>query len=164
MSEIYLISDTHFGHRNIIEYEKEFRPFSTIEEHDEALIDYWNETVTPQDIVYHLGDFAFGKRNVPIAEKLNGNKHLIMGNHDIYGVRTYLEYFDKVYPCKILERCLLTHIPIHPVSLGRYTANVHGHLHHKESPEGNYVNVSCEQTDLRPIPFDEIYNRLKVSQ
>lgn len=80
----FLTSDLHFGHRNIIHIGKG-RPFTTIEEHDKALIDNWNSVVTPGDLVYILGDFSI-ETNVdeirkPLS-KLNGQKILILGNHD----------------------------------------------------------------------------------
>ena len=89
MTETYFTSDTHFGHRNILEYEKEARPFETVEEMNEQLIANWNDTVRPKDIVFHLGDFAFGAINVPIADRLNGYKRLVMGNHDCHSFDLY---------------------------------------------------------------------------
>lgn len=76
MSEVFFVSDTHFGHRGIIEFSetKPFRPFASIEEHDEELVRRWNSVVGVKDIVWHLGDFCFGKRNLEIAARLNGNK------------------------------------------------------------------------------------------
>lgn len=80
--EIWFTSDTHFGHRNIIELSK--RPFGSMEEHDEKLIENWNSRVARQDTVYHLGDFALAPVafSIPILRKLNGNKILVFGNHD----------------------------------------------------------------------------------
>ena len=83
---IYVISDTHFGHKNIIEYCN--RPFKSVEEMDLHMITQWNKTVTDNDIIIHLGDFAFGTseeiRNY--ASQLNGKKILVQGNHDRKGV------------------------------------------------------------------------------
>jgi calcineurin-like phosphoesterase family protein len=79
---IWFTSDTHFGHRNIIKYCD--RPFNSIEEHDRKLIEYWNESVAPGDTVYHLGDFALCRQPEAraIANRLNGQIFLILGNHD----------------------------------------------------------------------------------
>ena len=98
MSEVYFTADSHFGHRGIITFPatKPYRPFTTIEEHDEALIEKWNSVVQPKDIVFHLGDFCFGKRHIQIAGRLNGNKRLVMGNHDMYASEEYLKYFEHV--------------------------------------------------------------------
>lgn len=77
----FFTSDHHFGHRNIITYCN--RPFNSIEHMNEVLIQKWNETVSPEDMVFYLGDFSLGKQWVrDIAPKLNGVKHLIAGNHD----------------------------------------------------------------------------------
>lgn len=59
--KVFVISDTHFGHKNIIDYCN--RPFKSIEEMDEALIKNWNETVSNDDVVIHLGDFGLGKKS-----------------------------------------------------------------------------------------------------
>ena len=77
----FFTSDTHWGHRNILKYCT--RPFENIEEHDEALIRNWNSVVSPEDRVYHLGDFSMGKVSAPsILYRLNGEKHFVWGNHD----------------------------------------------------------------------------------
>lgn len=78
----WVISDTHFGHDKIITYDK--RPFKTGKEMDEAMIKNWNSVVKPNDTIYHLGDFAFHTEDAVcnILERLNGNKILILGNHD----------------------------------------------------------------------------------
>ncbi len=166
MSEIFFISDTHFGHRGILSFPATapFRPFATIEEHDEALVDRWNAQVNPKDIVYHLGDFCFGKRNLEIAARLNGNKKLIMGNHDMYASEDYLQYFTHLYGALEYKGMILTHVPVHPNQLQRYYMNIHGHLHtyRVHDPDGNvdvrYFNVSVENHNLTPVPLDEIYN------
>lgn len=79
---VFFVSDTHFGHRKIMEFCN--RPWKTIEEHDEALINRWNETVNENDLVFHLGDFAFAtnSRWKELINRLNGKIYLILGNHD----------------------------------------------------------------------------------
>lgn len=191
MIEVWFTSDTHFGHKNILEYEKEARPFETVEEMNEALISNWNDTVRPKDIVWHLGDFAFGRSNIELAGRLNGRKRLIMGNHDVYNNSLYLDYFEKLFGVHYWRRCVLSHIPVHVGNLGsRALLNVHGHLHSKhimiplsanqvwvkydeiwKDPAGqegmlsirdpNYFNVSCEQHNLRPVNSSLIRDRLK---
>ena len=163
MTETFFISDTHFGHKSIFIYEPDARPFKTIEEHDAELVKRWNSVVMPKDKVYHMGDFAFGKRNIEIAAQLNGNKVLVMGNHDMYNVDEYRKYFNHCFGVCEYKGMILTHVPVHPRELARrYYANIHGHLHSKTINEGNYLNVGCEQTNLTPIPLDEVYNRLAV--
>ena len=79
---IFFTADTHFGHRNILEYEN--RPYSCIEEMDEALICNWNRAIGPRDTVYHLGDVSAHKidKTREILGRLNGKIYLIQGNHD----------------------------------------------------------------------------------
>lgn len=161
MSEVFFIGDTHFGHKGIIKFSatKEARPFASIEEHNAELIRRWNSVVSPKDIVWHLGDFCFGERHLPIAGELNGSKRLVMGNHDMYSSEKYLKYFHKLYGAVEYKQCILTHIPVNPQQFDRYLLNIHGHLHTNKLDDCRYVNVSAEQVNLTPIPYDEILNR-----
>lgn len=178
MSEVFFISDTHFGHRGIIEFSatKPFRPFATIEEHDEELVRRWNFVVGVKDTVWHLGDFCFGKRTLEIAARLNGNKKLVMGNHDMYPTGDYLRYFSRLAGVIEYKGLVLSHSPLHESQLARWRGNVHGHLHAdrvmrvvkgdtypdtppQSEPDPRYVSVCCEQTDLAPVPFDWILNK-----
>lgn len=92
----YFISDTHFGHESRIRLAN--RPFSSVDEMDEQLIENWNSRVGPEDTVYHLGDFCF--RNARGAEhyrsRLNGTIHLIRGNHDSQTVKHFSDLFESV--------------------------------------------------------------------
>jgi calcineurin-like phosphoesterase family protein len=177
MSETWFTSDHHFGHTNILKYEKEARPFETVEEMNEALIDRWNAVVRDNDMVFHLGDFAFGKHHISLAGRLKGRKKLVLGNHDTYANRCYLHYFEKLYGMTYWKNCLLSHMPVHPNGLGkRWLLNVHGHLHSKNMmapfydmaevigaiQDQNYFNVSVEQNNLTPINADVIMERVKI--
>jgi calcineurin-like phosphoesterase family protein len=178
MLNTWFTSDHHFGHKNILVYEKKARPFTTLQEMHGVMIERWNSMVGKNDIIYHLGDFCFGKHNLSIAAMLNGQKKLIMGNHDVYPTSSYLEYFDKVYGCLFWRNCVLRHMPVHPNGLGRrWKLNLHGHLHSSlirypviaPDQDGrltyhvtpNYMNVSVEQNNLTPIHADVIRDRLK---
>ena len=82
---IYFTSDLHFGHSNIMKFHPCFRPFSSVEEMDRALIGHWNNRVNPCDTVYNIGDISFHKdmgTNISIFSKLNGKHVLVLGNHD----------------------------------------------------------------------------------
>jgi calcineurin-like phosphoesterase family protein len=138
---------------------KPHRPFDTIEEHDAELVRRWNSVVGKKDVVWHLGDFCFGKRNLPIAGELNGLKKLVLGNHDMYSTDDYLKYFHKVYGAVEYKGAILTHIPVHESQFDRYFMNIHGHLHTNKLEDPRYCNVSAEQTNLTPIPYDEILNQ-----
>lgn len=162
MSEKWFIGDTHFGHRGIITYEPVYRPFKTVEEHDEELIKRWNEVVRTDDKVYHLGDFCLNRSALAYGKRLNGRKILIMGNHDVFRTQEYLDNgFERLHGTLQFENLILTHVPCHPQQLEyRFFANVHGHLHSKCLPDWRYLNVSCEHTGLRPITLEEVYSRI----
>jgi len=184
MTKVFFISDMHFNHKNILEFEGKYRPFKTIEEHDQALIERWNSVVTKRDKVFVLGDFSFGKGSVQVAKKLNGSKTLIMGNHDLQPISEYAECFDKVYGAFKYKGYMLTHIPIHRGDDGRnLLGNIHGHMHSRNVnmeedglvqiegtvtfyqrgalvPDPFYLNVSIEQLpNLQPILFEDLINR-----
>lgn len=182
MSTAFLISDTHFSHANILKFEAEARPFSSVEEMNEKLIENWNSVVGHNDTIWHLGDVLFGNKNFPLLDRLNGRKNLVLGNHDHYGkgVASYMEKFRDVRASKKFDDYLLTHVPIHPSQFYRFAGNVHGHLHsslimetveaetgigtfHCEVPDKRYVNVSCEQTNLTPIAWEEVKERFNAT-
>lgn len=82
----FYISDTHWHHERLLDMQP--RPFLSIEEHDEHLVTAWNSVVGENDLVYHLGDFAFAlARNADrvqeLFSRLHGEKYLIIGNHDV---------------------------------------------------------------------------------
>lgn len=156
---IFVISDTHFSHENIIGYCG--RPFADAAEMDEALVARWNTVVKPQDHVYHLGDVAMKKPALDIVKRLNGHKRLVFGNHDIYEAKHYISAgFEKVMGMRVLDGLIFTHVPIHPGSMGRFRANVHGHVHNSESLTLPYVNVSVEVINYTPIALEAITARL----
>lgn len=82
MNKKFYIADWHYGHENILSYDS--RPFKTVEEMNEALINNWNNVVSSDDIVYVLGDMFWCKTTdaIEVLDKLNGQKVLIQGNHD----------------------------------------------------------------------------------
>lgn len=166
----FLISDTHFSHSNILTFlnpdGSRLRSFDSVAEMDETMVENWNKVVKPNDRVYHLGDVCFKNAYLQaIMPRLNGTKVLIKGNHDELKPSQYLQYFKDIRACSILDKFLLTHIPIHPDSLSRWKANIHGHLHSNVvklpdgTPDKRYINVSCEQINYTPIPFETIRGR-----
>lgn len=174
MSDTWFISDTHFGHANILTFEPEARAFANIELMNEAIITRWNSVVKKHDKVFHLGDLAFGRDNIRLAQFLNGQKRLVLGNHDKYTTQDYLQHFLSVHGALFWERCVLTHIPVHEDQLKhRSVLNLHGHLHSKIVmrqihdcifPDDRYFNVSCEQNHLTPISADIVLERIKKLQ
>ena len=180
----YYISDTHFGHDNIIGYAD--RPFSSSLEMDEFMIARWNEIVKPEDHITHLGDVTMARGGrvqqdafIRLMKRLNGHKRLFLGNHDHFPIKTYLEAgFEKIYATWRDEQGLLfAHIPVHPSAIGSAKACIHGHIHQNDSPapaifEGKdgakwikpYVNISVEKTAYRPIHYDEIMARVEAAK
>ena len=161
MNTVYFIADTHFGHKNIITMHdvKPHRPFESIQEHDEALVDAWNSTVNKKDTVWHLGDFSLGGvEGLKTAGRLNGFKKLVLGNHDTRPTQEYLEYFTKLYGAAIYKNFVLTHIPVHPNNFPRFDGNIHGHLHSENEYSTSYFSVSVEKlNNFKPISFEELY-------
>lgn len=158
VNRVFVIADTHFGHKRIIEpdMEKGSRPFNTIEEHDAELVYRWNHTVKKNDTVWHLGDVLFGKDAWDSIAQLNGIKKLVMGNHDTQETSLYLKYFAKLYGSVKIRHALFTHAPVHPCQLKRFPINIHGHMHGKQVADSAYICVSVEQTNLAPILLDTV--------
>jgi len=159
MTNIWVIADTHFGHRNILTFKRNdgtpLRPFTSIEGHDEAMVENWNRVVRPQDHVYHLGDVVINRRSLEIVKRLNGHKRLVRGNHDIFKTKEFIEVgFEEIYGVRVFPKnnFILSHIPLHPECLAsRAWVNVHGHLHaNKLEDEGRYRCVSVEHIDYTP--------------
>lgn len=159
--QIFITSDTHFHHTNIIKYCD--RPFKTVEEMDESLVKNWNSVVRPHDKVYHLGDVYFPKYKSKeycdyFLSRLNGTKRLILGNHDNAKDQLLTKHFKEIYMWRFLKDVglLLTHVPVHPDSLSeKLKWNVHGHIHEKRSPEGPYKNACVELNNYTPQPLED---------
>jgi len=158
--KIFHTSDHHFCHENIIEYCH--RPFKTLEEMHEIMIQRWNETVTDLDLVIHHGDFAFrSPDNVKeVLDKLNGKKILIMGNHDSKKTVTFWMNvgFDLVFKEPIqIGGTLLSHRPYKWEGL-----NIHGHVHQIDLESKNHICVCVEHTDYRPIELNYVQLKNKT--
>ena len=170
MANIFVISDTHFGHANILNFKREdgspLRSFSCVEEMDQHMIDRWNSVVRPQDHVYHLGDVAMKQQSVATVGRCNGHKRLVRGNHDILRTKTYLQFFEEIYGIRVLDGMIFTHIPIHPESMGRFGVNIHGHVHGQ--PQGQYgpkyYNVSVEVMGYTPVSLEDLKKLVRSFQ
>lgn len=155
---IFFTSDTHFGHKAIIDFCK--RPYSSVEEMNEELVKNWNNTVSKGDTVYHLGDFAFHNHN--IFHKLNGKKHLIKGNHDDKKV---LELpWSSVQDYKVLQenrkKFVLFHCPITDwEDMYKGSIHLHGHVHSKARAWqmlANSYDVGVDANNYTPVSMAEI--------
>lgn len=158
---IWVISDTHFGHENIIKYCK--RPFSSVWQMNETMIQNWNAVINPEDIVYHLGDVGMslpGSELHDILKRLKGRKRLILGNHDDGKSAVIQNNFQKIVVWRMFREfgVLLSHVPVHEGTLNpeKCPVNVHGHIHNNVINDKRYVNVSVEQTGYMPVNLESL--------
>lgn len=174
MPSVFLVSDTHFGHAGVCRFLRDdgatkLRPWDDPAEMDEAMVELWNQTVKPNDKVYHLGDVVINRRALQILHRLNGDKVLIKGNHDIFKLHDYTEHFRDIRGYHVMNNMILSHIPVHAESKGRFSANIHGHTHaNRVKVQGNidpwYHCVCVEQTSYRPILFEEVLARIAAER
>lgn len=177
MANLFFISDTHFGHANMLKFTKPnsaelVRPgFIDVDHMNELMIQRWNERVKPQDHVYHLGDVAINKKYLGLVKRLNGHKRLIFGNHDIFEYKMYADVgFEKLMAYRVLDGIIFSHIPIYSDGLERFKINVHGHLHSQivtipnfslDVPDPSYFSVCVEKIDYTPISLEEIKKKIQ---
>ena len=164
MARVFFIADLHLGHQNMALH----RGFSSVEEHDEYVIAKYNSVVHKRDVTYVLGDMTMEKSSpYPLLDRLNGVKHVVLGNHDRrQDVKKLLEHVESVAGMIQYKGVMLTHCPIHPMELDyRFNKNIHGHIHGKivmkmldgwEESDDRYICVSCEQVDYTPKTLKEL--------
>lgn len=175
MSKIWFTSDNHFGHKNVMKFCPATRPWSSVEEMDNAMIEQWNIQVSPEDTVYILGDFSFHKlqKTLEILYRLNGKKTLIIGNHDEHLLKhpEFRNVFYGVYPYACIELpnpvdgtpqlVVMLHYPIYEWNrMHRGAFHLHGHVHGKEIPvDGRIMDVGFDPHG-RLLSWEEVYNTL----
>jgi calcineurin-like phosphoesterase family protein len=164
MSIVRFIADLHLSHQNMATR----RGFSTIEEHDEHIIAKWNSVVNKRDVTYILGDVTMEKSSpYPLLDRLNGIKHIVLGNHDRrQDTKKLFDYAESIGGMLQYKGIFLTHCPIHSDELNYgIVKNIHGHIHDKvvmkmldgwEVPDERYFCVSCEQVDYLPKTLEEL--------
>ena len=185
MPSVFLTSDTHFGHAGVCHFKgkdgvTKLRPWDNSDEMDEEMVKRWNERVKPTDKIYHLGDVVINRKAMSIMRRLNGDKVLIRGNHDIFRDDEYRTYFRELRAYHVLNGMILSHIPLHEASLGRFGVNIHGHLHssrvkkargidartgatlYSDENDIRYHCVCVEQTDFTPILLEDVYKRIEA--
>lgn len=181
---IFYTSDIHFGHENIIKYCN--RPFSSVDEMNQVIIERWNSVVTDEDWVYVLGDVALGKikDSLPLVGLLNGHKALVPGNHDRCWlghkkvgdkeIHMYLDAgFEEIHhkastviDGRTVEMC---HFPYEGDSheVDRYVDHrpkrnhksdflLHGHVHDAWQIKDRQINVGMDVWGFVPVPYETI--------
>lgn len=160
----FFIADLHFGHTNIIKYES--RPFETVEQMDQHIVDMWNSVVKKEDKVFVLGDVSiYGRETTTrLLQAMKGQKILIMGNHDKGRSVTFWKAvgFHEVikYPIIYKEFYMLSHEPLYVNEHMPYL-NIHGHIHGRKI-EGQYFNVGVEVLNFVPISFEQIKQKVGI--
>lgn len=172
--KVWFISDTHFSHPNVVRYSN--RPFADAREMDDTIVAGWRERVAPDDLVYHLGDFSFGKseRTKEIMAQLTGQIHLVLGNHDTSLKPKVLELFASVQNYVELffpwanERVVLQHYPIERWNRRHHGAwHLHGHSHGTRPAIPGRLDVGVDGHGSRlaphfhPILWDDVLVELK---
>ena len=169
---IFYISDLHFGHANIIRHSN--RPFRSVDDMDKALIENWNNVVSPEDDIYILGDLMLNdnENGIKLLKQLNGRKHIILGNHDTPSrIRAYVEENICVEEPKWADvihykgyHFFLSHFPsmtanLEKESLKQVTINLFGHTHQKEKFYNDIpfmFHVGMDSNNNTPILLDDI--------
>lgn len=174
---LFFTSDTHFGHRNIIKYCQ--RPFSCIEEMDDALIANWNRVVGKDDIIFHLGDFAMGGSAEwsRLLQKLNGKIYLILGNHDLKTIGAGFSRLEGVAMQMLInvkgQIIYLNHYPF--LCYGgayRNTWQLYGHVHTGPANRGldaprlkmmlpTQYDVGVDNNNYIPVSFEQVKRSIR---
>jgi calcineurin-like phosphoesterase family protein len=158
---IFFTSDTHFGHGGALGLYR--RPFASVAAMNEGLVERWNERVGPEDVVWHLGDFAIRQRPAvmtALLARLHGRKHLISGNNDPPAARE-LEGWKSVQPYLEIEVdgvwLVLCHYPFRSWrGMGKGWVNLHGHSHGRMKPQPRQFDVGVDVWGFRPVTLSEI--------
>lgn len=178
-------SDWHLNHSNILKFRNAdgnpLRPFSSVEEMNEIIVENFNSLVKPGDKVYLGGDMFWGRKQKDkedaeaFVKRLNGELHLMLGNHDDFPIDFYTslgiivenawrDWGDPKEP----KHFRWTHVPVHTSCLGRdkrgrQIFNVHGHTHNNIiqnndlRPDNRYINICVERTNYKPVHIDQLY-------
>ena len=170
MPNVWLTGDTHLNHFNIIRYTN--RPFTTVHEMNETIIANWNHLVQPNDMVYHLGDFAFYKKGDyrKILERLNGKITLIIGNHDkgpilkdprFLSVSPLLHITVDNYPVVLCHYAMRTW---HKSHWGSYQFYGHSHGNLREDPYLLSTDVGIDSRGYSPVSWEQLKQEMEAKK
>ena len=164
---VYVISDTHFGHNNIIKFRE---GFATWEEHDQYIKESILSVVGKRDSLYILGDVCVDRKGwhnvVDISQNVE-HLHIVLGNHDMErkqapSLQDYVDICRGVYGLRKYKGMWLSHAPVHADEL-RGSINVHGHVHANSVPDERYFNACCEAVGYKPANLKDIEELLRGS-
>ena len=163
---VFFTSDTHFGHGGALGLYR--RPFASVKAMNEALVERWNETVGPEDEIWHLGDFAIKQGAEVVAEllgRLHGRKHLVAGNNDSPAT-TGQTGWAEVAPYAELTLdgvfLVLCHYPFRSWRrMDKGSIDLHGHCHGRLKPQPRQFDVGVDAWDFRPVTLTRILARRK---
>jgi calcineurin-like phosphoesterase family protein len=163
---VWFTSDTHFGHANILKFAS--RPFLSVQEMDEQMIQSWNSRVAPGDTIYHLGDFAFADHN-PYLRRLNGQKRLIRGNHDHHKRLKTATLWATVDDMLMVEvdgvSIVLCHYALRVWNKAHHgSLHFYGHSHGNLAGDSQSCDVGVDCWDFRPVLLDEVRVLLAASR
>lgn len=182
MGKTWFTSDTHFGHKKVIEYCN--RPFSSVEEMDETLIKNWNSRVGQRDTVYHLGDVGWhrGKDLERLLNRLNGDVHLVYGNHDkeirkdgnlqacFASCRDFAEVYvqdpdakGKFGNRKERQKIVLCHFALRVWNKSHHGSwSLYGHSHGSlpDDPRLLSMDVGVDPNDYFPVSYEEVKRKM----
>jgi calcineurin-like phosphoesterase family protein len=143
------------------------RPWDDPHVMNKEMIEYWNDTVEDDSVIWHLGDVVINRRYLgQVMPLLRGRKRLVGGNHDVFKLHDYSPWFEDIKGVGMLQNdeghydIVLSHIPLHADSIDRFGANVHGHYHANHINDPRYLCVCVEQINYRPIELSVVRERI----
>ena len=155
MTQSYFAGDLHLDHRNIVKY----RPkFSSVEEHNEVVMDNIRSVDTKRDTLYLPGDNAFSVEALSLIKELPCRKIAILGNHCTERVKFHhlVDVYDNIHSALVYKGFWLTHIPVHPSCIDMKRGNIHAHLHDLFINDPKYICVSIDHNNYKPFTLNQI--------
>jgi calcineurin-like phosphoesterase family protein len=159
MTKLWVSSDLHLGHKNVLRFRDEF---SSQQEHNETIFENLATAVNKRDSLYLLGDVAFDYYWLNRLKEIRcAKKTLILGNHDTdqrVDIRKLANVFNSIHSLHSRRNTWFSHCPIHESQFRGKTLNIHGHVHTKTLPDKRYFNACVDVNDYKPVTFEQIIN------
>lgn len=160
----WITSDLHFGHKNIMKFCPKTRPFHSVNQMNNALIEHWNSLVQPDDVVFHLGDFSFlgGEATRTILDCLNGTIVFILGNHDKV-IRNQISspYKFDYFECRYMgQKLVMSHYAMREWNQkARGAIHFYGHSHGSLPGVGRSMDVGYDAVGSI-MPLELLVNKM----